>query len=88
MKIEFYTQFDKQIDRLTDETLKLKISNVVKQVMDAQSLSEIKNLKKLKGSKSAYRIRIGEYRIGFIFESNTIYFATIANRKEIYKRFP
>jgi len=84
MKIEFYTQFDKQIDKLTDETLKLKISNVVKQVMDAQSLSEIKNLKKLKGSKSAYRIRIGEYS----FESNTIYFATIANRKDIYKRFP
>lgn len=29
-------------------------------------------MQKLTGCKNAYRIRMGEYRIGFIFENETI----------------
>jgi mRNA interferase RelE/StbE len=51
-------------------------------------LSEIKNVKKLKGFSNAYRIRIGDYRIGVTFENNIVKFARVAHRKEIYKIFP
>lgn len=88
MKIEFYTQFEKQLDKVADEPLKTKVAHVVSQVIQAGSLSEIKNLKKLKGFKTAYRIKIGDFRVGLLFEDNTVFFAAIANRKDIYKRFP
>lgn len=52
------------------------------------SLDEIPNIKKLKGHKSAYRIRIGDYRLGFFFENTTIIFARFVHRKDIYKIFP
>jgi len=35
-------------------------------VIAAQSLADIPKLKKLSGYKNAYRIRIDEYRIGFL----------------------
>jgi hypothetical protein len=54
MKIEFYTQFEKQLDRVADGPLKAKVAHIVSQVIQADSLSEIKNLKKRKGFKTAY----------------------------------
>lgn len=44
--------------------------------------------KKLTGFKNAYRIRMGEYRIGFVFENGTIELIRILGRKDIYKYFP
>jgi len=49
---------------------------------------EIPNLKKMKGHTNAYRIRFGDYRIGFLFENNTIILSRVMNRKEIYRYFP
>jgi len=88
MKIEFYTQFEKQLDKVADGPMKAKVAHVVSQVIHADSLSQIKNLKKLKGFRTAYRIKIGDFRIGLVFEDNTEFFAAIANRKDIYQRFP
>jgi mRNA-degrading endonuclease RelE of RelBE toxin-antitoxin system len=51
-------------------------------------LEKIPNTKKLKGHKSAYRTRIGDYRLGFFFESSVIILARFVNRKDIYKIFP
>ena len=41
MRIEFYSQFEKQLDKVVNEALKGKVSQVVKQVIEANSLSEI-----------------------------------------------
>ena len=35
---------------------------------------EITNLKKLQGYENAYRIRVGDYRIGLIFDGQTVLF--------------
>ena len=52
------------------------------------SLSQIKNLKKLKGQTKYFRIRSGDYRIGLYIENQVIEFTTIDHRKDIYKHFP
>jgi hypothetical protein len=41
MKIEFYTQFEKQLDRVADGPLKAKVAHIVSQVIQSDSLSEI-----------------------------------------------
>ena len=88
MNTEFSKLFNKQIDFIRDQKLKNEIADIVKLVMNAKSLQDIPNLKKLKGYKTAYRIRKGNYRIGFVFQNNTVYFLAFANRKDIYKIFP
>ena len=42
-------------------------------------LNEISGIKKLKGHKSAYRIRIGDYRIGLFYEKNHVELARIVH---------
>jgi len=46
------------------------------------------NIKKIKGFKNYYRIRIGNYRIGIKVEGLKIIFMRVLDRKDIYKYFP
>jgi len=88
MNIEFTKAFEKQIDLILDKKLKNEIAQVVRSVMDAKALHDIPNIKKMKGHKTAYRIRTGSYRIGIVFQNNTVYFLAFAHRKDIYNIFP
>lgn len=88
MVVEFLSGFSRDIDKINQKSIKEKIARVILSVEQAKSLSEITGVKKLAGHKSAYRIRIGDYRLGFFFEAGIIQFARIAHRKDIYKMFP
>ncbi|MCF8308850.1 MAG: type II toxin-antitoxin system RelE/ParE family toxin [Bacteroidales bacterium] len=46
------------------------------------------NLKKLKGYKDYYRIRLSDYRIGIQIKDDTVFFVVFGHRKDIYKKFP
>jgi mRNA interferase RelE/StbE len=56
--------------------------------LSEENLNNIPNLKKPIGHKSAYRVRLGDYRVGFFYENHKIIFARIIHRKDIYKSFP
>ena len=68
--------------------MKLKLADIIEELQKTNTLYSINDLKKLKGYKTAYRIKMGDYRIGFIFEQNTIKLSRVLNRKEIYRYFP
>ncbi len=88
MEVEFYKGFDRQIDKLYDKKLLNHIAKAVKSVQDAKTIQDIPKLKKMKLSKTAYRIKVGNYRIGFYFINNIVSFAAFSHRKDIYKYFP
>ena len=68
--------------------MRLRLADIIEELQKVSKPSEINNIKKLKGFKSAYRIKMGDYRIGFILENNLIKLSRIMNRKEIYRYFP
>ena len=43
------------------------------------------DIKKLKGTKNHYRIRLGNYRILLVFESDTAYVYDVSHRGQVYK---
>jgi mRNA interferase RelE/StbE len=88
MRVAFKKSFLKELKKLEDKTLKTAIYNSILQVEDADSLEQVKNLKKLKGYDVYYRIRVGDYRLGLKIESSMVYFVVVEHRKDIYKRFP
>jgi mRNA interferase RelE/StbE len=88
MKVEYLSKFSKDIDKIALQATKTAILNVINEVRQANRIGDIKNVKKLVGYKTAYRIRVGEYRIGFFYENDTVIFARIASRKDIYNLFP
>lgn len=80
--------FNKDISKIRDKKMALKIEQVIKKVEIVDSVSEIPGIKKLSGHNNAYRIRIGNYRLGFFLIDNTIRLSIFADRKDIYKYFP
>jgi mRNA interferase RelE/StbE len=42
------------------------------EIIEISNFAEITNIKKLQGYDNAYRIRIGDYRLGIIFDGETL----------------
>lgn len=88
MKLIITRQFDKDVEKELNKPMRLELIAILDRMRKAASLSELTAIKKLKHFPNAYRIRLGDYRIGFIVEDNTIIVSRVMHRKEIYRYFP
>lgn len=88
MNTRFRESFDADLSVITDTGLLRRIKKVIEQVETARIFQQIPNLKRLDAKGKYYRIRVGDYRIGFVFEHGMVTFVRCLNRKEIYRYFP
>ena len=88
MQVEFLDKFYRDIDGINVKSVKIRLIKLIDLLESAENLDVIPNIKKLTGHKSAYRVRIADYRVGFFFEGNTVLLARVVHRKDIYKVFP
>jgi mRNA interferase RelE/StbE len=88
VKVEFRRSFKKDLSKIRNQDLLMKIKGVIEEVENAESLLDISNIKKLNANRSFYRIRVGDYRIGLTDNDGVITFVRILHRKEIYRYFP
>jgi len=88
MQVVTTRQFDKDVEKELSKKLQLQLADIIEQIQQAGHLMEISNMMKSQGYKTAYRIRLGDYRIGFLYENNIIKLSRVMNRKEIYRYFP
>jgi mRNA interferase RelE/StbE len=89
MIIEFDKSFEKSLDKIKNKSLFTRIEKIILEFEKSKSLADLPNIKKLTGFKNYYRLRLGEYRLGFEkIDENTLRFILIAHRKDIYKLFP
>ena len=88
MKIEFRSSFARDLKNIRDRNLLKRVKEKIEQVEHAQTVSEISQLKKLRGHAGYYRIRVGDYRVGMAISGDTVIFVRFLDRKDIYKYFP
>lgn len=88
MKVEFLDKFNKDLIKIRNKAISEDVLATIENVEHSSNIKLIKNIKKLKSFKNAYRIRIGDFRIGVFVIDDTIEFARIVHRKNIYKLFP
>ena len=90
METEFKDSFLKDIRSIKDKKLLSRLEQFIVAVENVDNLSQIPNLKKLKGQKNKvyYRSRIGNYRVGLIIKQDIVVFVRFLNRQEIYRYFP
>jgi len=88
MLIEFLEAFEKDLDAISSEGIRRKVLKLIEHAELSSSLSDIPHIKKFSSFISAYRIRLGDYRIGIFVIGETIQFARILHRKDIYRVFP
>jgi len=88
MKVEFHQNFDKDLAQSKDAILAKQIRKLIMRLETAQVLNEIPNVKKLSGGSNFYRVRLGDYRVGFILSGTKVTLMRVLHRREIYRYFP
>lgn len=80
--------FKRTFLEVKNQTVLSALEKTIIAVKESKKIADISNIKKLKGHKTVYRIRIGTYRVGLYIENDTVYFVRILSRANIYKNFP
>ncbi len=88
MKVEFRKSFIKDIKNISDKSLLKKLKEAIEAAENAPMLNDLPNCKKLKGENGYFRLKIGDYRLGFASDSETLILVRFLHRKDIYKFFP
>lgn len=88
MKVEYLKSFLKDIQKLDNQKLKEQLFQAIENFKKAENLSDLTNIKKLKGHPEAFRMRISKYRLGFYFDGETIQMVRFVKRETIYRLFP
>lgn len=89
MKVDFSKEFTKALDRLSGK-IHRSVVEAINNVIDAQSIEEIGNCKKIETLNSVYRIRIGSKRAFFVLhiqiDGDLVKFEYLVSRGEAYDR--
>ena len=72
MKTLFEKSFLKDIRKLRDNQAKEQIARIIDEIKEADSIDKLPNVKKMKGHPSAFRIRVGDYRLGLFIEDDHV----------------
>jgi mRNA interferase RelE/StbE len=88
VNVKFRKSFEKDLGKILDQDLRMRIKAIVEDVENAKSLLDVGNIKKLKTDGNYYRIRVGDYRVGLTENNGMITFVRVLHRKEMYRYFP
>ena len=88
MKVGFRQSFTKDLAKVKDKGLLRRVEIAIETLERAESIEQIKGLKKLRGVGNYYRLRIGDFRIGLALEEGEVIFVRLLNRKDMYRYFP
>ena len=89
MIVEFDSSFLKSLSKIKDQSIIQRIKKTIIELENSSDLKKVRNLRKLSGYKTYFRIRIGDFRLGFeSIDDDTIRLIIIAHRKDIYRNFP
>ncbi|MCB9193217.1 MAG: type II toxin-antitoxin system RelE/ParE family toxin [Flavobacteriales bacterium] len=87
MEVLFLRSFERDLAK-ADAAVKRKLILLIATMEQVEHVTDLAQVKKLKGHKDAYRLRMGRFRLGFFVEDRTILLARLLDRKEIYRFFP
>ena len=72
MDLLYAKRFSKDLDSIQKEPTRKALLKAIKAFKEADSISQIKAVKKIEGYQDYYRIRIGEYRLGIKIVQSTV----------------
>lgn len=88
MKTTFAASFERDLRRIQERRIRQAVLEIIGKVEAASHPGEIAGLKKLRADGDYFRLRIGDYRLGFTIEGDVVRFVRLLHRSEIYRYFP
>ena len=88
-QVEYTKKFLKELASLPKDT-QSRVESIVFRELETENPFELGYLRKLRGYKDKYKIRVGDYRIGVAVnkKNKKITCQRVAHRREIYQSFP
>ena len=88
MEVIYLKSLEKDLKKIKDKKILQNLSQIFIGLELADSLFTIGNVKKISGHPEAYRIRVGDYRLGIYYADEIITVVRFLKRNDIYKLFP
>ena len=88
MNVIYLESLVKDLKKIKDKKLLKNLSTIFMKLENVDDLLKISSVKKISGHPDAYRIRIGDYRLGIYYNENETSIARFVKRNDIYKVFP
>ena len=89
MDVQYRQSFLKDLKKLKGQPVYDRIFELAFTALpEADSLSDITNVKAMKGHPNRYRIRVGNYRVGIEVHDNNVEVMRVLHRREFYRYFP
>ena len=89
MKLLYAKKFYKDLDAIQyDKVIRKRLLELIEKLKQANSLADLKDIKKIEGYHNYYRIKLGDYRLGLKLSEGLLELIRFLHRKEIYRRFP
>ncbi len=87
MKVGYRQRFVRDLNSLNKPDAD-RARAMIELIERAKSLREVPQVKPMRGHRGFFRVRIGDYRIGFQFVDDEITLLRCLPRKEVYRHFP
>jgi len=88
MKVDILKKCNKDIQSITDRKLAKLVLEAIDRIEQCSSVNDLKNVKRMKGAADHFRVRIGDYRLGFKVEDDAVLLMRFMHRKDLYRFFP
>lgn len=88
MDVVYLESLTKDLKKIKDKKVLKSLKDVFIKLEEEEKLFNISSVKKLSGHPEAYRVRVGNYRLGFYYSDEQIIIARFLKRNDIYKLFP
>ena len=80
--------FLRDLKKIRDRSLLARVQTAIHTMRAARTLADVPGVVQLQGYSDIYRVRIGEYRIGFQSAGTTITLRRFLHRSVMYRHFP
>jgi mRNA-degrading endonuclease RelE of RelBE toxin-antitoxin system len=88
MEVIYLESLKKDLKKIRDKKLLISLSKILISLEENDNLFKVSSVKKLSGHPEAFRIRIGDYRLGIYYSEDKIEIARFLKRSDVYKVFP
>ena len=88
MQVKYRESFEKDLNDISSHVVLDAVFDAIENVKRVKKPPDITGIKKMKGNKYAFRIRIGRFRIGIYNTGGSVEFCRVLSRDKIYLYFP
>ena len=88
MEIRYSRNFIRDIRRVRDASIRRRVDRALDDLEAASTVADVAAVRRIASGGRLYRIRIGDYRLGFALDGNAVTLMRFMHRRQIYRYFP